>query len=402
MKTILFIGGGRETVAAIEKAKQMNLRAVVADEDPACPCADIADQVIQERIDKSLHIAQAASLNGPIDGVICVASDFPASVAAVADELGLPGISLLSGWTASSKLEMKVRFLEHGLPTPRFHVVRSGEHLKAIREAAPCAIIIKPDDSRGARGVMLLNGEIDTITAYRECKSHSSIGRVIAEEFLTGPQVSTEGLVTDGMYHSVSISDRNYGRLEEFAPYVIEDGGEIPTDLPSHVQADIVRVMQRTAEAMKIENGPLKGDIVIHKGRAFIIEVATRLSGGYLSTHQIPYVYGVDLLGCVIRQALGENINPYDLMPKYSRDMSIRFLFPKPGIVRKIVGVEEVKGLPDIRLCEVFVKVGDQVGPYRCHPDRAGVVIASSSSRQKARLWAETGVGGIEIETEEQ
>jgi len=388
MKTILFIGGGRETVYAVKQAQGMGLKAVVADENyDECACYEIADVTLGIPIHHP-HTATLA-LNAKkqhwneIDGVICAASDFPATTATVAQALGLNGISPLTGWMSSSKLEMKVRFLEAGLPVPRFHVVRSGEHLKALVGESPYRIVIKPDDSRGARGVLSISGQ-DVVKRYEESKQHSAIGRVIAEEWLTGPQVSTEGLVIEGICHTVAISDRNYSRLGEFAPYVIEDGGEIPSGLPEYVQSDIRKLMQEAVSVMGIENGPVKGDLVISKGKPYIIEIAARLSGGYLSTHQIPYCYGVDLVGCAIRQAIGERVFPEELTPTRNNHMAIRFMFPPEGILEAVSPTEPLEGFSGVELCEVFVNPGDKVGPYKCHPDRVGVLITSGHDRREA------------------
>jgi len=382
MKTILFIGGGRETVYAVKHAQAMGLKAIVADENPTCACSEVADEFMHAFIDDAMRTAHVAGLRD-IDGVICAASDFPATTAHVAEALCLNGITPLTGWTSSSKLEMKRAFLEAGLPIPKFNIIRSGEHLKALVKERNYKLVIKPDDSRGARGVLSIDGR-DVVNRYEESKQHSSIGRVIAEEWLTGPQVSTEGLVIDEICYTVAISDRNYSRLEEFAPYVIEDGGEIPSGLPEYVQSDIRKLMQEAVSVMGIENGPVKGDLVISKGKPYIIEIAARLSGGYLSTHQIPFCYGVDLVGCAIRQAIGERVFPEELTPNTSKHMAIRFMFPPEGIVEAVSPTEPLEGFSGVELCEVFVKPGDKVGPYKCHPDRAGVLITSGHDRREA------------------
>ncbi len=381
MKTILFIGGGRETTYAVKHAQSMGLRAMVVDGKVECPCTSIADEYLQVDIND----AKQTSTNlfcTDIDGVICAASDFPATAATVAQALGLNGISPLTGWTSSSKLEMKIRFQEAGLNVPRFHDVRAGEHLKALVSEEPYPLVIKPHDSRGSRGVMRVNG--DVLSTYEESKSHSGSGRVIAEEWLSGPQVSTEGLVIDGICYTISISDRNYSRLDEFAPFVLEDGGETPTGLPESLQDEMREVMQKCATVMGIENGPIKGDLVIHKGKVYIIEIAARLSGGYLSTHQIPFCYGVDLIGCAIRQAIGERVFPEELKPARNKHMAIRFMFPRPGTISAVTDAGPLEGFEGVELCEVFVKEGDKVGPYTCHPDRAGVLITSGIDRRAA------------------
>jgi len=391
MKTILFIGGGRETTYAVRHAQSMGLRTVVADHFIDCACASIADDFLICPIHQPKTSAAIVRDGLPkLDGVICAASDFPATAATVAQALGLNGISPLTGWTASSKQEMKIRFLEAGLRVPKFHDIRSGEHLKALAREAPYPLVIKPKDSRGSRGVLTINKEEvvnnseNVVNKYEESKSHSRDKSVIAEEWLSGPQVSTEGLVIGGICYTISISDRNYSRLDEFAPYVIEDGGETPTGLPETLQDEMREVMQECATVMGIENGPIKGDFVIHKGKVYIIEIAARLSGGYLSTHQIPYCYGVDLIGCAIRQAIGERVFPEEVTPKRYNHIAIRFMFPREGTISSVTDVGPLEGFAGVELCEVFVKEGDKVGPYKCHPDRAGVLITSGIDRQAA------------------
>ena len=42
------------------------------------------------------------------------------------------------------------------------------------------------------------------------------------------------------------------------------------------------------------KNGTIKGDIVLVKGKPYIIEIASRLSGGWMSSDQIKMSTGID------------------------------------------------------------------------------------------------------------
>ena len=53
-------------------------------------------------------------------------------------------------------------------------------------------LVIKPVDSRGARGVLRLTEAVDLNWAYEFSASQSPSGRVMVEEFLDGQQISTE------------------------------------------------------------------------------------------------------------------------------------------------------------------------------------------------------------------
>ena len=39
---------------------------------------------------------------------------------------------------------------------------------------------------------------------------------------------------------------------------------------------------------MGVTDGTVKGDIVVHKGEPYVIELAARLSGGFFCTREIP------------------------------------------------------------------------------------------------------------------
>ena len=150
---------------------------------------------------------------------------------------------------------------------------------------------------------------------------------------------------------------------------------------------------------MGIKNGTVKGDIVIHEGKPFVIELAPRLSGGYFCTHTIPLNTGVEFVKQAIRLALGEKPEPENMQPKFERFICQRFLFPTPGKVTKVVGYKQVTGRKKIILCDVYVQPGDIIEKIDCHPARPGVVIAAGESRRDAIKIATGAVNSIKIET---
>jgi biotin carboxylase len=200
--------------------------------------------------------------------------------------------------------------------------------------------VIKPVDSRGSRGVQRIAQVEDLAKAYALARSHSPTERVMVEEYLDGPQVSTESIVIEGRCHTPGFSDRNYEYLETYAPFFIENGGDLPSHLPQDIQAKVRDVVARAAEALEVTNGTVKGDIVVHNGEPYVIELAARLSGGFFCTREIPLNTGIDFIGCAIKVALGETVSPEELEPKTSTAVIQRYAFPKPGRVVSVTGAE--------------------------------------------------------------
>jgi biotin carboxylase len=391
-RTLLFVSGGIEAVPAIARAREMGLRVAVSDGSADAPGMRLADErLVVSTYDVAGTVAAARGL--ALDGVICVASDVPQTVAGVAEAYGLPGPTPETALLATDKLAMKERFARDGVPVPWFAPVGSAAELAGLDGP----LIVKPVDSRGARGVIRLTGAVDREWAFAAARAESPTGRVMAERFLDGPQVSSESLVIDGVAHTVGLADRNYEHLERFAPYVIEDGGELPT---RHDGEAIAAVVQQAAASLGVRDGVVKGDIVIHDGRPHVIELAARLSGGYLCTHEIPLSTGVDFVGCAIRTALGELPAAAELVPRGARGVAQRWLFPPPGRVVGIAGAQDVAARPEVELCELRVAVGDTVPPVTSHPARAGVVIATGDTREQAVEAARNAVGAIAIATQ--
>jgi biotin carboxylase len=403
-RTLLIIGGGIEALPGIRLAKAMGLRVVVSDGNASAPGMALADfQLLASTYDVESTVAAARQFHQTvrkIDGVMCIASDIPLTVATVAHALGLPGIPIAAAKLATDKLAMKIKFAADGVPVPWFSEVQSAKQLFELVARRDFPLVIKPVDSRGARGVLRLSPGVDLNWAFEFAKSESPTGRVILEQFLSGPQVSTESLVVGGVAHTPGFSDRNYEFMERYAPFIIENGGELPSFLSADIQKSIKELINAAAASMGIRNGIVKGDIVVHDGQPYVIELAARLSGGYFCTHEIPLNTGVDLVGAAIKVAIGEPVDPAELQPEFQRPVAQRYLFPEPGKVVSITGVDEVEKMPGMEMCEVRVKIGDVIGPVNCHPARAGVIIATGDTRREALARAVEAVETIKIRTE--
>ncbi len=402
-KNLLVVGGGIEAVPGLERAKQIGLHLVVSDRDPEAPGFAVADDtLLASTYDLPATVAAARRYHREVrqfDGVMCIASDIPRTVAAVAADLGLPGISEESARLSSDKLDMKLKFRRDGVPVPWFSLVESAARLKEIVMSRGFPLVIKPVDSRGARGVLRLTEAVDLNWAYEFSASQSPSGRVMVEEFLDGPQISTESIILEGVAYTPGLADRNYEFLDRFAPHIIENGGDLPTRLSAEEQQATRGLIQKAATSMGVCNGVVKGDVVLHEGKPFIIELATRLSGGYFCTHEIPLSTGVDFVGCAIRLALGERVSPDDLVPRYQRYISQRYLFPSPGRVVGIAGAQRASDQPGVVFCQVRLRVGDIVGPVNSHPARAGLVMATGESRREAMERTRAAIESIEIAT---
>ncbi|HEY4265095.1 MAG TPA: ATP-grasp domain-containing protein [Micropepsaceae bacterium] len=403
-RTLLIISGGIEAVDAIKRARDMGLHVVVSDIAADAPgFAHAHDRIIADvyGAEETLQaVERYVREQRPIDGVLCVAADAPVTAARIAGKLKLPGISVATAKLACDKLAMKRRFKECGVPVPWFAAVASAAELAAIVAERGADLVIKPVDSRGSRGVQRLSRSPDIAGAFALAQKHSPTGRVMVEAYLDGPQISTESIVTRGRCHTPGFADRNYELLEVHAPFFTENGGDLPSHLPQDIQQKVKDVIAGAATVLGVTDGTVKGDVVVHRGQPYVIELAARLSGGFFCTLEIPLNTGVDFIGCAIRVALGETIAAAELEPSRQQPVIQRYAFPKAGRVIAIRGADTAKNLPGIAGIIVTARPGDIIPPAGDKRPSAAMVLATGTTHAAALAAAHAGVAAIEIETQ--
>jgi biotin carboxylase len=143
----------------------------------------------------------------------------------------------------------------------------------------------------------------------------------------------------------------------------------------------------------------LKGDIVIYRGVAHVIEVATRLSGGYLCTLEIPLASGVDFVGAVMAWALGEPVDPQRLVPKRKQYVCQRYAFLPPGRVTAVSGLETARALPGVAEIVLYVEPGDIIRTPTDTTARAAMVVVTGETRRIAHERAQAALAALKIET---
>lgn len=380
-KTIMIIGGGLLQFPLITTAKKMGLQVIVTDYNPEAigmKEADIPIIMSTRDIEGSVRVAKIQNELTPIDGVLTVGTDASMSVAAVANALNLTGIKFEDAEAATNKIKMRTRFKEHGIPSPVFLPVWSISDAKKACKILPLPVVIKPSDNMGARGVMRIDNLNQVADAFQFSKKASPSGELLIEEYMDGPELSIDAIIYNNEITITGIADR----IIEHLPFFIETGHNMPSALPDNLLEEAVHVMKLGIRALGITNGAAKGDIKITQKGVMIGELAARLSGGFMSTYTYPLSTGVDLMRAVIEIALGSE--PGNLEPVFDKVSIERAIITKPGIVKKITGLEGALKIPGIREIFLNVKEGDKVITPRSNVEKAGHIIAVGNSLEEA------------------
>ncbi|MEY8410148.1 ATP-grasp domain-containing protein [Lachnospiraceae bacterium 62-26] len=395
MRKIMILGASALQVPGIIQAKKMGLYVIAVDMNPNAVGFKYADKAVVISTIDIPKVVEAAKIM-KVDGVITLCTDMPVrTVAAVAEVLGLPAISVDNAYRATDKIKMRETLKECGVPIPYFTMAKNeNEFITAVQEVRNLnyKCIVKPADNSGSHGVVLLDrfdiAYLKDVYSYSRFNSRS--GDVIVEEFMEGAEVCVETLSMDGSCYPIQITDK----LTTGAPYFVEMGHSQPSQLPIDIQEDIKRVAIACNTALGNYNGSSCTEIKVTKDGAKVVEMGARLAGDFMTTDLVPLSCGVNMTESVIKIAMGEKFN---FEHKFEKASAIRFLEVNEGIIESISGVESAKQIPGVIRVSIDRKIGDKSVIIRSSLDRIGYVIAQADNPAEAIRICEEAIRKIVI-----
>lgn len=397
-KILVIIGASIESLEGIKTARAMNLTLAIVDANPNAPGMALADhKIVVSTYDGDAIVDWLHDNHIQPNGVIAMCADVPLSAAKVASAFDLPGISIESAICLTDKVKMKEQLASKGIPIPSFAEIKSVDDIHTFTNRYGFPVVIKPVDSCGARGVQFIESASQINNAFDHAIEVSPANRVMVEEFLSGPQISTETLIDHGRCYTLGFSDRNYEWLTETKPWMIENGGDAPSLLTETEQQAVTQLAEQAGIALGISSGVAKGDMVLTPEGPKVIEVAGRLSGGYFSTTQIPITTGINFISQAIKLALGEALKPSALVVKKRKGTAIRYLRIPRGKIKAIRNIEKANCSAGVQLLNMLVKPGDNIGDITNHVQRAGLVVCKGATKQQAIDRCNQALSHIEV-----
>jgi biotin carboxylase len=380
----LVLGGGPDQLFMVRTLRQMGLRSLVVDQNPGAVASSEADLFVcvSNRDLKGLtsFVESFLEAGNEILGVSTMGSDIPMSLAHLSALLGKPGLSRKSAEVLSDKALMKKVLRSAGISTPAFSVVASASQAEEVWNSWSQPVVIKPPDQAGSRGVKLARTVQEVREAFYEAKLFSKSQSVLMEQYVPGPQLSTESLVYQGEVFTAGFADRNYADTSKFLPQILENGGWVPSVFQSY-RAEVDELISKAAKALEISTGVIKGDLVLSQDGVQIIEVAGRLSGGDFSESLVPIGSGVNYVREVIGLAMGNELTKENLVPTREMHVANRYFFLEPGTLESINNLEALREKSWLPKLDIWSKVGDELGRVDSHGSRAGVFVVTGDSR---------------------
>jgi biotin carboxylase len=398
--TVLFVGAGRHQLRAIQRARELGLRAVAVDRNP--DAAGLVEADAAEVVDfRDVPAVVEAGRRHGVNGVLTVSADRAVPVvAAAAEALRLPGIGTPTAHAMTHKIAMRRRLAEAGVPQPEFAAVRTLSEGRVGLETVGLPAVLKPADSGGQRGVFRLDSVDDLERHLHAALAESASGEAIVESFHEGLELNGLVVARRGEVTVLTLSDR-------LRPPGIGFGvGWIhlyPSTLYGDTLAKAEGASVHAVHALALSDGIAFPQLIVSDdGEARIVEVAARIPGGQMAD-LARHAVGVDLVEVALRQALGEDVPDELVAPRTQQPLAIRFLTAEPGslptgTVRSVSGLERVRAFPGVVQADVFLSAGETIRPVRLDGDRRGYVIAVGETNVEALERAESAATLLDVE----
>ena len=390
----MILGASRYYVRSIISAKELGYKVLATDKNAEAEgfqYSDYHEAVDITDVEGSINVAKKYK----IDGVVALNDFGVQTAAAIAEELNLVGISSRVAKCVTNKAWMRKRWEEAGIPSPRFRIVKNLEEAyDATSELKTWPLILKPADSRGgaSRGVTTINNKDGLRQAFEFAQSFYKDKTVIIEEFLYGIEHSMETLTYKGQTYILAVSDKAKTPM----PYRVDKSVIYPTELSGEKFKELQKVAKMAVQALGINVGAAHVELCTTKDGPKLFEVGARCGGGGTPDPIVPFISGVEMLKEIVRIKVGEK--PENLKPLYTKGCVYRFITPRPGVVKKIEGIENINDLDGILDFGLFINEGDEIKKVRTGGDRSGFIIAGADTREAAIELADKAESKIKIE----
>ena len=402
---VWILGGGILQLQNILCAKQLGYKTIVSDQNENCICkkkADLFFKVDIFNIPKNISLLKKIKKKYSIKSIFVAGIDCTVTQASLAKELNLVSSGIKIAKLTNNKYLFR-KFLKKNKisNTPFVKILKPTQGLiKKIEKNIGYPFIIKNVDNSASRGIEIIKKKISSnqLSSFiANAIKASRCGYCIVEKYYVGKEYTVETLFdTEGKFHPCFITERYFNHSQGKA---LETGLRNPANLKSEKVKKIYNFAEKVARKIGINVGPAKFDLMISNGKLIILEMTTRLSGGFDCQYLVPAATGKNIIKASMLISLGKEFNSELLKNKFNKVGMTASIWPKPGKIRKIF-YNKIKIKKDEYLRVFFTKKkNDVIQNYDNCADRACFIIAASINERKTNNLIEKTKKNIVIDT---
>lgn len=389
MKKLLVIGAGFLQDFVIQKAVSMGYETLAVDADPnAIGFSHANKHAVINIVDERACLEYAKKEH--IDGVVTAATDFGVlSASYVAREMGLPGLKYEAAQLIKNKYRVRKCLYEHHVDdTEQAYEIDESTNIEDFSKLLKYPVMVKPCDGSGSRGASRVDYPERLQEACMYAMNGSITHRAEIETFINGQEYGAESIVNDGHIHVLGIMKKWMTK----PPYYAELGHAIPCGLPEEVENKAREYVRRAITALGINFGSVNMDMLITQdGKVYIIDIGARMGGNMIGPCVIPYGTGIDYIGAIIQNAVGD---PVDLSIKQHGAVATKLLAFKEGVVKQLPDMKAIESRYDVEIYHHMAE-GMHVNEYHTNLDGCGYVVAKGMTTENAEERAKLALEAV-------
>ena len=338
---------------------------------------------------------------GPVAAVVAADTPMLTLAAEVAARMGLPHNPVAAVAAAADKAVQRRLWAAARIAQPAFRLVppaavpevveRAAVERAAVERAAAevgCPCVVKAISLSASQGVLRADDTAAAVAAAGRIRLVlAAAGRagpepLLVEEYVPGPELSIDGLLTAGALTVTAIFDKPW---TPDGPTFEETLLITPSRRPEPVLAEAVSTAGRAARALGLTHGPIHAELRIGeragRPRPVMLELAARSIGGLCS--RALRFGGASLEELVLAHALGR---PAPWRPDdHGRQPSgvLMLPVPRPGTLLAVEGRAEAAATPGVTGLTITIPVGQQVRPLPEGDRYLGFIFAEGDSHDR-------------------
>jgi len=335
----MVLGAGVLQVPLINRVVEKGFNPVVVSLNSDEPGMQmVKDTILADFVEEELMLQYARQYD--IVGIVTDQTDLPIrTIAYVSEKMGLPGIGYETACLFTDKFKMREKCKELGIKTLEYTLVDSLDAARSFYKNIGKDIIIKPLHNQGSKGVCKVTTFAELEEKYSDAERYSQGDGILLEEFVKGEdELVIEGIAFDGWCDNLICGDTHYFNL----PDVFSARQRIfPSTKDPAIIEKVLDLNKRIIKGFGLSRGLTHGEYIVSDGEVYLIEIAARGGGVYISSDIIPLMTGFDTTSFIVDIATKQKVECPVISNKNKVVCYVAFFLPE-GIVTSVDGVEKI------------------------------------------------------------
>ncbi|WP_422770033.1 ATP-grasp domain-containing protein [Plantactinospora sp. WMMC1484] len=336
--------------------------------------------------DPGAALAAASLLHAadPFDAVAGFREFALAAVATIAGGLGLPCLPGPAHTLGQDKAVVRKQLHHGGCRTVAHRLCDGPADIVDLAEQVGFPVIVKPVAGSASEGVHAVGSPGAAEAAWAHAAAVDGGARILAEQFLDGPEYSVETRTVDGWHEVVAITEK----LTTGDPHRVETGHVMPARVGRRTAAALADEAVRGLSAIGHRLGPSHVELIVTSSGPAIVEINRRIGGDRI-WELLMLATGRNLMRESLLDLVGTARTPP--APVRSRGAAIRFLTAaRPARLADPLPVGAARGVGGVvRERLTTPGPGAIVRPPRSSDDRLGYVVTVAATPEQAASAAD-------------